>query len=217
MEMIRDIIKVRSMCCILMEQGEKYWLRTVDLIDTEYHSGQEVELEQFEKFVLLHQYPQALNVAVSMLARRPCSQNEIRKKLILRHYMLQTIEMVLYKLSREHLLNDEDFSEQWVRYRAGQKYGKYRIYQELKRKGVSEENAHAALEQLDENESIFHAKDLAIKFLLRQNASADFRKQKQKVIQALVRRGYQWETAKSAFEQAMHELHNSSDKQEDDD
>ena len=212
MEMIRDIIKVRSMCCIVMDRGEKYWLRTVDLIDADYHSGQEVELEEFENFVLLHQYPQALNVAVSMLARRPCSQDEIRKKLISRQYMLQTIEMVLYKLLREHLLNDEDFSKQWVRYRAGQRYGKYRIYQELKKKGISEENARAALEQLDENESISHAKDLAMKVLLHQKSSDDFRKQKQKVIQALVRRGFHWETAKKACDQAMSEFHDSSDK-----
>ena len=206
MELISEIVRARSMCRVKLEGGNQYWLRAADLLDAGYAAGQEINPEEFERFVLLHQYPRALNEAVAMLARRPCSQDEIRQKLVSHRYMTETIEMVLYKLEREKLLNDQEFSEQWVRSRAAQKYGKYRIYQELKHKGVSEEAARAALEQLDEAETCGQALELALRAYRRQKPTDDPGKQRQKVIQALVRRGYDWDTAREACRQAQLEI-----------
>ena len=205
MDIIRDIVKARSMCCIVLDRGDRYWLRTADLLDAGYTPGQEISVEELEHFVLLHQYPRALNEAVAMLARRPCSQGEIRQKLVSHHYMNETVEMVLYKLTREHLLNDADFSEQWVRSRSGQKFGKYRIFQELRKKGISEEDAKSALEQMDEDEILTHAKELAAKALRSQKKADDPKKQAQRIIQKLIRRGYTWETARDAFNMALQE------------
>ena len=77
MELIRDIVKERSRCCIILDQGEKYWLLASDLSEGSYAPGQEVDEEELSRFVLIRQYPRALNEAVSMLARRPCGKGEI--------------------------------------------------------------------------------------------------------------------------------------------
>ena len=52
-------------------------------------------------------------------------------------------------LSAHHLVSDSRFAEQWVHHRA-RKYGKNRIAQELRIKGVSSEETAAALENLPE-------------------------------------------------------------------
>ena len=207
MNLITDIERIRGRCCLVLDSGKKYWLYASDLRESDFAPGQEVDEEELEHFVLLHQYPRALNDAVSMLARRPCSTGEIRRKLSSKRYSNETMEMVLYKLSREKLINDREFSDQWVQYRIGQKYGKRRIYQELRGKGVSEEDAREALEQMDEDESMDQAVSLAVKTLRRVlTQEEDARTQLQKAIQSLVRRGYDWDTAKSACEQALRQL-----------
>ena len=206
MELIQEIIRVRSRCCLVTESGRRYWLRTDDLQDADYSPGTEVKLEDLEHFVLLHQYPRALSEAVAMLARRPCSRGEIEQKLNSRHYSGQTVEMVLYKLQRENLLNDADFSAQWVRYRAGQRYGSRRILQELRHKGVSEEDAREALEQLSDEEVLEQAAAAAEKGFRRLKPGESLWDRRQKVLQSLVRRGYDWDTAKAACEEAVRRM-----------
>lgn len=200
-EIIREIYPVRRVARITLDNGDRYWLTRSAVREGDFQEGQEINLEEFRRFVLLHQYPSALRLAVSMLARRVCSSGEIEQRLKRTRYDSETVEMVMTRLNREKLLNDEDFSLQWAHYRTGKKFGSRRIAQELRQKGVSDADIRTALESIDQEEEMEQAVALARKAFTRLKPGDDPRRGRQKVIAALVRRGYDWDTARSACEQ----------------
>ena len=197
---------IRTMVCIILEDHEEFWLRKKDFAALRWSEGMEMDREQFIQSVHLCQYPCALNKAVEMLARRPCSKEEIRKKLQFSRFSEEVTDLVIYKLEKEKLVNDHAFADQWVRYRSEGKYGPGRIVQELRYKGISEETVQSALQQMDPDDQLENAVVLAEKSLKRKNAETDIRKQKQKVTASLVRKGYDWETARKACELALNRM-----------
>lgn len=82
--------------------------------------------------------------------------------------------------------------------------GKRRIAQELQRKGVSREVAESALEEVDEEADEAACLRLAEKLSTRY-AKDDPRKARQKLMQALVRRGFTWDAARTAAEKVLGE------------
>ncbi len=211
MELIRDVAVIRSRVCITLDSNEKYYLSRKDVLEGGFAAGQEVDPEEFRRFVVLHQYRKALDRAVAMLALRPCSRGEIRQKLHSALFSDETIEMVLYKLEREKLLDDTDFSLQWAAYRAGHRYGSRRIYQELRYKGVSEEDAREALASLPEEEQLSQAVYLAEKALRRRNPAGLSPAEVQKLLAYLVRRGYDWDTARQALSRVLGQVPEDED------
>jgi len=200
------ITPVRAKAWIELDTGEKAWVWRKDLPGMELAEEQEITLKAFHHLILTRQYKDALNRAVEMLARRACSQGEIEKKLRMLQYAPQTIEMVIYKLQRENLLDDRSFSDQWVEYRSQGKYGPRRIYQELRQKGVSQEVAQEALEAIGEEDQMAQAVHLAKKSLSRPKAGEDPKKTLQRALNMLVRRGYDWDTAREACRAAVREI-----------
>ena len=78
----------------------------------------------------------------------------------------------------------------------GRRYGSRRLYGELRRKGVSEDVARGALEELSPGDEAETARRQAERLLARKDASdPDVRR---KAIQALVRRGFGWDIAREA-------------------
>lgn len=165
--------------------------------------GDDIDLEEYENWLLLHQYRPALEKAVALLAARAHSKHEIEEKLHRAGYRPSTIEMVLYKLEREALLDDSDFAQQWVAARSNRKLGRRRIAQELRIKGVSTEDAEAALDAVDDEAELTAAITLAEKAAARSKPGEDPRKTTQRILGMLVRRGYRWDTAREAVYQAM--------------
>ena len=187
---------------ILLDNGDQYTLLRSSYTERPLQPGDPVDPQEYASWVLLRQYRSALDRAVAMLAVRPCSKGEIEQKLRRTGYSADTVEMVLTKLASNDLLNDQEFAGLWAQYRAGQKYGPRRILQELKQKGVSAEDMSQALEELPEEDLQETAVQLAAKGLRRARAGEDPRKTRQRVLAALVRRGFSWEQARIALEWA---------------
>ena len=68
---ISEIRQVRSLVCIILDNGESYWLHRDDLAGTGFMENASFSLDTFFHWIRIRQYPRALNLAVSMLARRP--------------------------------------------------------------------------------------------------------------------------------------------------
>lgn len=202
---INDIRRVRSSCCITDDNGNEYWLRQDDLYDSGFCTGQEYDQDEFIKRIRLYQYPRALNHAVAMLARRPCSRKEIRSRLIRLRYTEDTADLVIYRLEKEKLVDDELFCEQWIRFRLGRRYGPSVIRYELKMKGIPDDVISSAFSLIEPDDEQDNAFQLAVKALKRTDQNDDIRKKRRKVIASLVRKGYDWETAQAAFEKAVKE------------
>jgi len=202
---IQNIGFVRSMACIQLDDGRKIWLTRSDLLESGWREGASVDREDFERFVSLRQYPRALNQAVAMLARRPCSKGEISQNLRCHRYADDVIGLVICKLEKENLLNDQEFSELWIQQRS-RKYGSRRIRQELRTKGVPESTAEEALSSLSEEEMLESATVLAAKAWSKAKPGEDLRKTRQRIIASLVRKGFDWDLAKQASDTAESEV-----------
>jgi len=164
--------------------------------------GEELDFAEFSQWLLPRQYPEALNKAVALLAQRARSGGEIRQKLERAHYLEDTIDMVLYKLEKERLLDDEAFAREFSASCARRQMGKSRIRMELVRKGLPRELIDRTMEALPQEEADDAAIRLAQKLLRRHNGE-DTRKEMQKVLAAMARRGYSYEDSKEAIEAAL--------------
>lgn len=164
--------------------------------------GEELDLVEYSAWLLPRQYPAALNKAVTMLAQRAHASGEIRQKLKRSMYLEDTIDMVLYKLEKERLLNDEAFAGEYAASCVRRQMGKSRIRMELLHKGLDRQLVEDVLAELPAQEGNEAAVRLAQKLLRRHNGE-DARKEMQKVLAAMARRGYSYEDSRKAIEAAL--------------
>lgn len=204
MEIIRSVDIQHGKIRIIFDSGWTVWLSEKWNPCFPLQEGTVVDPEEFRKFILLRQYPPALNKAVAMLAARPCSRNEIESRLLRNRYDREVIEMVLCKLDLNNLIDDREFSDQWVESRM-KKYGSRRIRQELRQKGIEEDIVQESLEIISDEEEMKNAVLTAAKKI----RSSCNRNQPEKlftqVIGMLLRRGYSRDTAVKAFYEAIKE------------
>lgn len=206
-DVVREIIEKKRSAVYVMESGEQFWITRSQMAEREtIEPGQEIDTDELRQWLLPRQYPAALNDAVALLAQRAHASGEIAQKLRRKLYMEDTIEMVLYKLEKERLLNDEAFAREWAASRARSQIGRSRILRELRMKGISQQMAELALEELDEEEGDEAAVSLARKLLRRYGREADERKAMQKILAAMARRGYGYEDSQRAIENAIEML-----------
>ncbi len=205
LEIIKQVETIRGKIKILFESGWQVWLEQGRLPGFPLAEGTEVDRETLEKFLLLQQYPAALEKAVSMLALRPCSKSEIERKLKNMHFDPAVTELVVYKLEKEKLVDDLEFTEQWINSRI-KKYGAARIYQELIQKGIDHDTARQALNSMPDEEQLEHAVLFARKKVSQRQKDTDRKKLFRQVTGMLVRKGYSWEIAKKAFDTVVGDL-----------
>ena len=86
--------------------------------------------------------------AMDLLARREHSEQELRNKLKLREYDVDTIEDSLSVLKQEGLQSDRRFCESYVNHRVNAGIGPVKIRFELRQKGIAELLADEFLEPL---------------------------------------------------------------------
>ncbi|MDD6051682.1 MAG: regulatory protein RecX [Clostridiales bacterium] len=203
MEVITGIKRERGRIRVTVNESEDVLVPLPLFRERPLQEGQPLDLAEYDNWLMVRQYRAALDRAVGYLAARARSRHEIEQKLLQAGYRPCTVEMVLYKLARENLLDDADFARQWVESRLHHKMGRSRIAQELRRKGVSQEDAEEALSAIDEEDQLSGAIALAEKAAARIKPGEDVRKARSRISAMLARRGYGWDIAKEAVEQAM--------------
>jgi regulatory protein len=90
-------------------------------------------------------------MACRLLARRDHSRLELQRKLVQRGVDGDTAEDVVAHLEEQGLVSDERFAEVFVRQRVERLQGPMRIRQELRARGVADEDIRRALEPFDES------------------------------------------------------------------
>ena len=186
---------------VTFDSGERLYLSNADFRALPLALGDSLDLRAYRHDLLLRQYPEALNRAVGLLATRARSQAEVERRLTAAGYQSDTVEMVLYKLEKERLLDDGAFAQAWVAQRSARGLGAMRLRQELRQRGVDETQASAAIEALAEEDTLAQAQALAAK-LYRRYAAEPQAEAKRKTLVAMQRRGYRYGEASRAL-QAM--------------
>lgn len=159
--------------------------------------GEEIDAERHTEWMSTRAYGFALDAAVLYLTARPRTIREVSERLSQAAYDEQTIDRVLARLARDGYLNDAVFADQWILSRSSRALGPHRLLQELKKKGIEPDIIASALAQVDTEEERCTARAHAEKLLARTRGK-DARDIRNKVMQALVRRGYSWEIARQA-------------------
>lgn len=144
--------------------------------------------------------------ALRSLAYRAHSEKEIIEKLEKSGFDERDIAEAMQKLTDYALVDDQDFARQWALSRARRGVGPRRITQELRQKGIDSELIHSAVSEIDEDASFASAINLAAKYMRQDNPNA-----RQRALNALMRRGYDYGIAKEAVNTAVLEAEENAD------
>lgn len=141
-------------------------------------------------------YQNVLDVAAKQLSYRALSTEGLRKKLLEKGCPEDAVEYALAWLQERQLLNDAAFAASVVRSYQKRGYGPMRIRQELRQRGVPREELEHALEGFQANYEKMQA-------LLEKRLHGDVsdRKEVDKAVAALQRRGYVWSEIRAALSQ----------------
>lgn len=207
MDMITAITRERGRLRVIINDDSEILVPLSLFRERPLTVGEPIDMEEYDQWLLLRQYRHALDRAVAFLAGRARSRREMEERLLRSGYRPCTVEMVLYKLEKEGLLDDADFARQWVDARSARRMGRGRIAQELRRKGVSAREAEEALEGLSDVEQLEGAIALVEKAMARTPSGEDPRKTAARITAMLARRGYDYDTAREAITRVMEDIH----------
>jgi regulatory protein len=166
------------------------------------HVGQQLSNEKIAQLKAQDTQEAAYQRALRLLSFRPRSSAEIRQKLTRLGYTEEIIDNVLGRLVRSGLIDDTRFAKEWAENRNEFRPRSRRALEyELRQHGLAREEIDQALEGLDENSLALQAARKHARKLHGLPAT-DFRR---KLYGFLARRGFGYETAKPAVEQAWRE------------
>ena len=198
MDRVTEIKRKGGVATVKTESGDTLRVPSALFLERRLRVGQPIDPDAYRLYLRERSYPHALEAAMKYLALRERSAQEVRARLRRSCYGEETVGRVLDTLGLHDLVSDARFAEAWVHARS-RKYGKARIAQELRVKGIAGQEAENALNGFSEEEEYRRAVDQA-KRLCRK-----FQKDTKKIAQSLQRKGYSWRMAKNAAEEAVRE------------
>ena len=131
--------------------------------------------------------------ALTLLEFRPRSAAELRRKLLQKGEPAEAIDEVIARLIEQKILDDADFARQFARAKVvGAGASRFRIVQELGRKGVARALAERAVDELPEEEGIDPSEAIhrVAEKKLRSLAKLDAQTRKRRLYAFLARRGF---------------------------
>ena len=194
---VTDIKKRRHRLSALFLDGEAMLLDTETLLLAGVRVGQTLSEEELEELQTRSDHNRAYEKALYLLEYRPHSRQELFTK-ILREYPQQAATEAVERVAELGLLNDEqyaaDLSEEFLN-RKG--YGVHRARQELTRRGIDRELADSVISQTECDSQTILMNLIAKKY----NPLPTDRKGVEKIIAAMVRRGYEFSQVRHALQQ----------------
>lgn len=142
-------------------------------------------------------FKEAMELAGKFLSRRPRSEQEIRTKLSGAGTGTEVVERTLERLRELSLVDDHEFSRQWIEDRVRRRgLGRRALIGELQGKGISREVAEDVLAETDFDEAA-QAVELAEGFA-RKVAHHPLDQQAARILAMLARRGIEYDAARAA-------------------
>lgn len=138
---------------------------------------------------------QARRWVIKATSRRPLSECEVQEKLTdwltKRERDLAVVPHVIAWAKAEGLIDDAAFARLWVENRGVKRgYGRRRLTQELRKRKIADQHIESALGQLEEVDEYAQARALAGERFMRYPASEDPRRVAMKLVNFLMRRGF---------------------------
>jgi regulatory protein len=144
----------------------------------------------------------ALDAAVAMLARRPRSEREVRRRLSQKRCQPALVSETIGMLKERGLIDDAEFARAWAesRDRASPR-GRRLVAAELRARGVAHRAAEDAAAAIDDGQAAYRVASTRMRAL----ASADGRAFRDRLAAYLQRRGFGWETVRATIQRCLAE------------
>lgn len=173
----------------------------VDLnIMIKYALAKNMELDDdfINEIIVAEDEKKVFNYAVSILSRAPKSKREIKTKMTEKGYESEIIDKVIEKLISYKYIDDEMYSEAFIRDKINfSKYGKRKIQEGLYSKGINKEIIQDKLKEISYEDELKRAEELAAK-KLRTLTKEEPMKKKMKIYNYLLNKGFEYETTRKA-------------------
>lgn len=143
---------------------------------------------------------EARQTALTLLSRRPMSEAELHRKLLVKAFDPEVADRVVVRLRELGYLNDAEYASTYATSRSRARgYGPRRILLELRRRGIPEDLARNAVETLKaESDSAGLALEAARRAWPRYARETDRRKRTARLYGFLARRGFDHDTILAA-------------------
>lgn len=169
------------------------------------HVGDEIGEERIAELERQDLAWKAREAALGLLAVRPRSEVELRRRLLRRELPEEVVDACLEGLGRMGLVDDSAFAATFVRDRVRLKpRGKRRLAQELRSKGVDVETAHEAISGVFEDQEVSEA-ELAREAAARWSPrpGEDRNRARQRLYAFLARRGFGGDAIREVMEERL--------------
>lgn len=154
------------------------------------HKGMVIQPEEFTSLTQADEFAKIRQVVFRYLSYRPRSSQEVRNYLARKDWDPSLCEQVIEECMQSGYLDDRAFAKAWVEERKSQKgFGKLRLRQELRKKGISQAIIEEVLTHINEEEERQQAIDLAERRYLRIQGEP-WPKIERRIGQYLMRQGY---------------------------
>lgn len=184
-------------------KGEEYAF-SVDqdvLLKFRLKKGMEVDELELTEILFEDESKKAFNTALQFLSFRMRSEKEIRDYLKKKEMDDPVIQDVLLKLAEYNYINDREFAFAYVRTQSQTTLkGPDVIEQELREKGISRDLIKESLEAYEREALLENAIKLAGKAAQKDRNLSEMQV-RQKIEQALLRKGYPWDIIKIALDE----------------
>jgi regulatory protein len=164
--------------------------------------GRAIERAEIDAMVAAELRRQALEAAVGLLARRPRSEREVRRRLAQRKFAASLVDETVDRLRELKLIDDAAFARFWAEARdRTSPRGRRLVRQELRTQGVAAEVATDATAELSDAEAAYRLASRRMRTL----ESLDYQAFRARLAALLQRRGFGWETARTTIERCWRE------------
>lgn len=216
---ITSQVKRKDRFSVYLDEKYAFSLSEHQLASARLYIGKEFTQQELSKFLEESNFGKAYERALNYIMIRPRSEGEVKSYLV-RTFLYpkpkqvtdksgkvrfvsrkvdkdkvnNMIERIIKRLKDRKYLNDEDFAKSWINYRQlNKQYSVRKIKLELKQKGVSDEIIATSLQNLKTS-------DLEnIKLLINKKERNVRYKDQNKLVQYLLRQGYNYSDIKDAL------------------
>ena len=185
--------KDKKRCSIYVDGQFCCGLNLETAVKNRLKAGMTIDAAELEKLQFESEKTTAFDRALTHLSASMKSEKEMSDYLKKKGYLPAVIDYVLEKLRDYSFVDDEEYARQYVK-SASKNKGRRLIGLELQRKGVSEETAQTAVDEIPDEDAA--ARRVLQKYMRSRTADKETL---YKAFRYLLSKGFEYETARSAL------------------
>ena len=193
-EQIKESQRKKGRLLVRLEDGNVLRVTEEELLRFGLRAGMELDEETAEALQASARASAARAAAASIIGSRALSKQELTSRLVKKGNEASDAQAAADWLEDIGAVNDADYAASLARHYGGRGYGPARVREELRRRGVDRALWDAALEEMPE---AAEALDKLIRKICRGELSDP--REKKRVSDALLRRGFGWSDVRAAM------------------